>query len=112
MTSKLTSKEIELQILYDFVWNVQLTDEEIEIQRALGTLPLWIRMVLGEVKFKTIVITLTDQSIADEMIIKKYLKLIWCADEPSIDATFCSNHPFSRKCAIDRMIKRAKKRNL
>ncbi|KKM68384.1 hypothetical protein LCGC14_1461450 [marine sediment metagenome] len=86
-----------------------MTHKEIEIQRALGTLPLWLRMELGEAKFTTILMTFTDQSISGMCIIKKRLMRIECEN---VIATYSPNDFHSRQNAIARMINKAKKLKL
>lgn len=75
-----------------------MTAKEIKIQRALGTLPLWIRIERGEVEFTTITITFPNQNQTSLIRIK-------CEN---VIATYYPNNDQSRREAIARMIKKAK----
>ncbi|KKM68385.1 hypothetical protein LCGC14_1461460 [marine sediment metagenome] len=49
-----------------------MTNKEIEVQRALGTLPLWKRIQLGEVEFTEIKVGRLMMQIACEGINEHY----------------------------------------
>ena len=79
-----------------------MTNKEITIQRALGTLPLWMRIERNEVEFTEVRLRLARRK-GDAV---KYLMKISCE---GVTATYIPESIISRRAAIRRLIMSAKK---
>lgn len=79
-----------------------MTKKEFEIQRALGTLPLWMRIERNEVEFTEVRLRLASR----KGVVIKYLMRISCE---GVTATYHPGSIVSRREAIKRLTLYAKK---